>query len=129
MFASSCSILALSRLMALWLGRDIFAVVQDRLVLVRSGTVKQEYMINVAVDDSNIVLCPEGLCNLVSKHVISKIKVGEGVGLAEPGQLQVRIKTPGARAVPWCCVWLWAVIAALAVIIPNQLKLSRQGNF
>lgn len=34
MFAFSCSILGLSRLMALWLGRDIFAVVQDRLVVV-----------------------------------------------------------------------------------------------
>lgn len=34
MFASSCSILALIRLMALWLGRDIFAVVQDKLVVV-----------------------------------------------------------------------------------------------
>lgn len=55
---------------------------------------------------------------MVSKNVIPKIKVWEGVGLVELGQLQVRIKTPRARAVPWCCVWLWAVIAVL-VIIPN----------
>lgn len=91
------------------------------------GTVKQEQMVNVAVDNSNIVVCPEGLWDLVSKHVISKIKFWEGVGLAELVQLQVRIKIPRARAVPWCCVWLWAVIAA--VIIPNQLKPSRTGNF
>lgn len=56
---------------------------------------------------------------MVSKHVISKIKFWEGVGLAELGQLQVRIKIPRARAVSWCCVWLWAVIAVLAAIIPN----------
>lgn len=76
-------------------------------------------MVNVAVDNSNIVVYPEGLWDFVPKHVISKIKVWEGVSLAELGELQVRIKTPRTRAVPWCCVWLWALIAVLAVIIPN----------
>lgn len=31
---------------------------------------------------------------MVSRHVIPEIKVCEGVGLAEPRQLQVRSKTP-----------------------------------
>lgn len=39
-------------------------------------------MVNVAVDD--IIVYPEGLRDLVSKHVISKIKAWEGEGLAEP---------------------------------------------
>lgn len=56
-------------------------------------------MVNVAVDDSNIIVHPEeALCDLVSKNVISKIKVWEGMGLAELGQLQVRV-------VPWCVVF------------------------
>lgn len=69
------------------------------------GAVKQEQMVNVAVDDSNIIVHPEGLCDLVSKNVISKIKVWEGMGLAELGQLQVRIKIPRVRAVPWCVMF------------------------